>query len=118
MLVVSDGLPGGELQPAGAAGAALQMGIPIYPLLVGHQARIAEFNMRAEARLRPGENSEGAAVHARYAQTILTAKKLRPGYSRGWARLPEAGRSTRRNSTLPPPARLSGSWREKCRPHI
>jgi hypothetical protein len=71
MLVVSDGLPGGELNPAPAASAALQMGIPIYPLLVGHQARIAEFNMRMAAPPRPGETPENAAAHARYAQTIF-----------------------------------------------
>ena len=70
MLVVSDGLPGGELNPAQSAGAALRMGIPIYPLLVGHQARITEFNMRMAAS-RPGETPEDAAAHARYSQTVF-----------------------------------------------
>jgi VWFA-related protein len=68
MLVVSDGLPGGEMNPAQAANAALQMGIPIYPLLVGHQARVAQFNMRMSEPLHPGENPEAGAARARYAQ--------------------------------------------------
>jgi len=59
MLVVSDGLPGGEWNPAQAATATLQMGIPIYPLLVGHQARIAEFNIRMAASPRLGRSSRG-----------------------------------------------------------
>jgi VWFA-related protein len=71
MLVVSDGLPGGELNPAQAASAALQMGIPIYPLLVGHQARITQFNMRMSDPLRPGETPEDGAARARYAQTVF-----------------------------------------------
>jgi hypothetical protein len=83
MLVVSDGLPGGELHPAGAASAALQMGIPIYPLLVGHQARIAEFNMRAEAPLRPGETPEAAAVRATYAQTVFEREEAQAGLFAG-----------------------------------
>ena len=74
MLVVSDGLPGGELDPAQAASAALQMGIPIYPLLVGHEARIAEFNMRMAAPPRPWETPEDAAAHARYAQTVFDSE--------------------------------------------
>jgi hypothetical protein len=63
------------------------MGIPIYPLLVGHQARIAEFNMRAEAPLRPGEGPETAAAHARYVQTIFEREEAQAGL---FARLGEA----------------------------
>ena len=84
MLVVSDGLPGGELNPASAAGAALEMGIPIYPLLVGHQARIAEFNMRIAASPRPGETEDAApgstaAAHARYAQKVFDREEAQAG---------------------------------------
>jgi len=79
MLVVSDGLPGGELNPAQAASTAQQMGIPIYPLLVGHQARIAQFNMRMEAPPRPGETPKDAAAHARYAQTVFEHEEAQAG---------------------------------------
>jgi hypothetical protein len=71
MLVVSDGLPGGELNPTPAAAAALQMGIPIYPLLVGHQARIAEFNMRMASLPRQGETPGEASPHAQYFQKVF-----------------------------------------------
>ena len=79
MLVVSDGLPGGELNPAGAASAALGMGIPIYPLLVGHQARITEFSMRMEAPPRPGETPDYSAAHAKYAQTVFDGVEAQAG---------------------------------------
>jgi hypothetical protein len=39
--------------------------------------------MRAEARLRPGENSEGAAVHTRYAQTIFDREEAQAGLFAG-----------------------------------
>lgn len=75
MMVVSDGLPGGELNPTTAATAALQMGIPVYPVLVGHQARIAEFNMRMASLPRQGETPGDASPHAQYFQKIFVQQE-------------------------------------------
>lgn len=83
MLVVSDGLPGGDLSPAQAVRVALQMGIPTYPLLVGHQARISQFNMRMADPLRPGETPADAAAHARYAKTVLDGEEAQAGLFTG-----------------------------------
>lgn len=48
LLVVSDGLATGDQDPAAAALAAQEADVPVYPLLVGRQARIAAFEMQAE----------------------------------------------------------------------
>ena len=62
LLVVSDGLPGGETDLAKAASVAQAAGIPVYPLVVGHRARELEFQMRMEAPAAAGESPGAAAA--------------------------------------------------------
>ena len=55
------------------------MGIPIYPLLVSHQARIAQFNLRMSEPLRPAEVPEDGAARARYAQQVFDREEAQAG---------------------------------------
>lgn len=70
LLVISDGLATGDQDPAAAALAAQEADVPVYPLLLGNQARIAEFEMQAEMQAaeppRPGEDGLAGSVRAAY----------------------------------------------------
>ena len=66
LLVVSDGIPGGDQDPAAAVTAAQEAGVPVYPLLVGHQARISEFGMESSAPPRSGEDEHAFSVRRDY----------------------------------------------------
>lgn len=56
LVVVSDGRPDGDLDPGGAAKAAQLTDIAVYPLVVGHSARVAGFEMESAAPPRPGDD--------------------------------------------------------------
>jgi len=79
MLVVSDGLPGVEPNPGMAVGAALRMGIPIYPLLLGHRDRVTTFNMQLVAPPDPGESAKIAEARARYRQKTFDERESQAG---------------------------------------
>jgi len=66
MLAVSDGEPGGDREPTAAANAAQRAGVPVYPLVVGHQARISEFELSNEAPPRLNESEHDTEVRANY----------------------------------------------------
>lgn len=66
LLVVSDGLPGGDQDPAAAVTVAREAGVPVYPLLVGHQARISGFGMENSAPPRSGEDEHAFSVRQDY----------------------------------------------------
>ncbi len=71
LLVVSDGRPGGDKDPTASAQFAVDSGVPVYPLMVGHQARIAEFEMENEAPRRPNEDDQSANVHTSYRKKVF-----------------------------------------------
>ena len=71
LVVVSDGRPGGELDPAGAAHAAELAGIAVYPLVVGHAARIAAFEMESAAPPRSGDDDRTFEVRNVYRKKLF-----------------------------------------------
>jgi len=71
LVVVSDGLPDGDTDPAGAAVAAGHADIAVYPLVVGHGARVAEFEMETAAPPRPGDDDRTFEIRNAYRKKLL-----------------------------------------------
>jgi hypothetical protein len=69
MLVVSDGLPGGDTDPDQAARAAEDAGVPVYPLLVGHEERVEEFNFQMRQPAPAGMNASDFETRQNYFRT-------------------------------------------------
>ena len=72
MLVVSDGEATGDRDPAVATVAAQEADVPVYPLLLGHRARIADLEMQTEAP-RPGEDEQTASARLAYRKKLFDA---------------------------------------------
>ena len=71
LVVVSDGRPDGELDPGGAARTAQLADIAVYPLVVGHAARVAGFEMESAAPPRPGDDDRTFEVRNAYRKKLF-----------------------------------------------
>ncbi len=96
MLVVSDGLPGGDTDPDKAARGAEDAGVPVYPLLVGHEERVEEFNFQMRQPAPAGMNAGDFETRQNYFRTKFDATETQT------ARFSELGDATGGRAFDPP----------------